>query len=214
MTRSHSLISIGMLTTILAAGCAHYITVECPPIIELRNMDMVGVVKFEVREGDPALSEDATHRFIAAVQHAQPGARVLDLGTKAEILRKVGAWQLDPEAIQAIGKTCGVGAVLFGSVTIKNPRPQVSVASLSSVNASVKVNASMQAELRETGRGATLWTNGASGAWTLSRVTVDGHTVSGGTADPVRKHAQIMAELVQRTTNDFRPTWERRRVDN
>ncbi len=213
MTRSHSLVAVAMLAAVLAAGCAHYVTVECPPVIELRGFDMVGVVKFEIREGDPALSDDATHRFIATVQRAQPGARVLDLGTKKEILAKVGARQLDPEAIQAIGRMSGVDAVLFGNVIIKNPRPQVNVASLNAVQASVKVNASMQAELRETGKGATLWTNGASGAWTLGRVTVDGHTVSGGAADPARKYAQIMAELVRLTTGDFRPTWERRRVD-
>jgi hypothetical protein len=213
MIRSHGLITITMLAAALATGCAHYVTVECPPVVELRNIEMVGLVKFEVLEGDPALSDDATHRFVAMVQRAQPGTRVLDLGTKQEILAKIGARQLDPAAIQAIGKAFGVGAVLSGSVTIKSPRPQVKIAHLRSVSASVKVDGSMQAMLRETGKGATLWTNGASGTWTLGRVAVSSHTVRGGTADPVQKHAQMMAELVQTTTHDFRPTWERRRVD-
>ncbi len=213
MIRSHGPMTIAMLAALLTGGCAHYVTVECPPVVELRNMEMVGIVKFEVLEGDPALSDDATHRFVATVQRAQPGARVLDLGTKHEILAKVGARQLDPAAIQAIGKAFGVGAVLSGSLTIKSPRPQVNIARLSRVSASVKVDGSMQAMLRETGRGATLWTNGASGTWTLGGVRITSHSVSGRTADPVQKHAQMMVELVRITTNDFRPTWERRRAD-
>jgi len=213
MTRNHGLMTITIFAAVLAAGCAHYVTVECPPVVELRNIEMVGVVKFEVLEGDPALSDDATHRFVATVQRAQPGARVLDLGTKREVLARVGARQLDPAAIQAIGKAFGVGAVISGNVTVKSPRPQVSIVRLSRVNASVKVNGSMQAMLRETGRGATIWTNGASGTWTLGGVRVTSHTVSGGTSDPVQKHAQMMSELVQATAIDFRPTWERRRVE-
>src|SRR5512139_819111 len=102
MIRNHGLMTITIFAAVLAAGCAHYVTVECPPVVELRNIEMVGVVKFEVLEGDPALSDDATHRFVATVQRAQPGARVLDLGTKREVLARVGARQLDPAAIQAI----------------------------------------------------------------------------------------------------------------
>ena len=165
-----------------------------------------------MRFGDPTLSDDATHRFIATVQRAQPGTRVLDLGTQEEILAKVGAGQLDPVAIQAIGKAYGVAAVLSGNVAMKSPRTQVQVASLSSVSATAKVDASMQATLRETDKGATIWTNGASGTWKLSSVEVSGRGVGARSADPVRKHAQIMAELVQITTEDFRSTWGRQRI--
>jgi hypothetical protein len=212
MKRKRGLMTVAMLAGMLAAGCAHYVTVEYPPVVELRNIEMVGVVKFAILKGDPSLSDDVTHRFIASVQRAQPGTRLLDLGTEEEVLSKVGARQLDPEAIQAIGRICGVDAVLSGSVTFKSPQPQVSVARLTRVNASVKVDASMQAVLRETGRGATLWTNGASGTWTLGGVTVANGTVGGRMSDPAQKHEQIIAELVRVTSNDFRPTWERRRA--
>lgn len=213
MTGSRSLLMIMVLATILTGGCAHYATVEYPPVVELRNIETVGIVNFEVLEGDPAISEDATQRFIAAVQRAQPGTRVLELGTKQEVLAKVAARQLDLAAIQAIGKFFSVGAIISGSVTVKSPRPQVHVASLTNVSASLKVDASMKALLRDTERGATLWTNGASGTWKLGGVTATGIKVGGGMADPAHKHAQIMAELVHVTTNDFRPAFGRRRVD-
>ena len=205
---------ITMAVLALAAGCAHYVTVECPPIVDLRGFGMVGLVKFEVLEGEPALVDEATHRFQATVQRLQPGARVLELGAKEAVLAKIGARELDPAAMQAIGKAFGVGAVLTGNLAVRKPRPHVSVESfqLTSVSAAMKVDASMQATLRETTGGATVWTNGASGSWTLGGVGVSGGQVSGGMADPKQKYAQIMTELVRITTDDFRPTWERRKV--
>ncbi len=206
---------VTMAVLALAAGCAHYVTVECPPIVDLRGHGMVGLVKFEVLEGEPALADEATHRFLATVQRLQPGARVLELGTKEAVLAKIGARELDPAALQAIGKAFGVGAVLTGNLAVRKPRPQVSVESfqLTSVSAAMKVDASMQATLREAAGGATVWTNGASGTWTLGGVGVSGGRVSGGLSDPAQKYEQILTELVRITADDFRPTWERRRVE-
>lgn len=205
--------ALGVLAAVFTGGCAHYATVEYPPLVELRSLETVGILKFEVAEGDQEIGEDATHRFIATVQRAQPGTRVLELGTKREVLAKVGARALDPAALQAIGKMSGVDAVLSGSVEVKSPRPGVNIAGLTAVRTTVKVDASMKAALHETGQGAMLWTNGASGTWNLGGFTASGRGVGGGMADPVRKHAEIMAELVRLTTEDFRPTFARRRVD-
>lgn len=204
---------LGVLGAVFAGGCAHYTTVEYPPVVELWSIETVGILKFEVPEGDPEIGEDATHRFIATVQRAQPGIRVLELGTKPEVLAKIGARALDPAALQAIGKMSGVDAVLSGSVEVKSPRTGVNMAGLTTIRTTVKVDASMKAVLHETGKGAMLWTNGASGTWNLGGVTASERGVGGGMADPVRKHAEIMAELVRVTTEDFRPTFARRRVD-
>lgn len=205
--------ALGVLAAVFTGGCAHYATVEYPPVVELRSLETVGILKFEVPEGDQEIGEDATHRFIATVQRAQPGTRVLELGTKREVLAKVGARALDPAALQAIGKLSGVDAVLSGSVEVKSPRPGVNLAGLTAVRTTVKVDASMKAVLHETDKGAMLWTNGASGTWNLGGFTASGRGVGGGMADPVRKHAEIMAELVRLTTEDFRPTFARRRLD-
>ena len=213
MTGSRSILAVMVLAALFTGGCAHYATVEYPPAVELRNIETVGIVNFEVLEGDPAISDDATHRFIATVQRAQPGTQLLELGTAQEVLAKVGGRQMDLAAIQAIGKFYGVGAVISGSIAVKTPRPQIHVASLTSIDAAMKVDASMKALLRETQKGATLWTNGASGTWTLGGITANGAKVGGGMADPTEKHAQIMAELVRITTNDFRPVFGRRRID-
>ncbi len=198
---------------VFMAGCAHYSTVEYPPAVELRNVETVGILQFEVPEGDPKLGEEATHRFIATVQRAQPGTRVLELGTQREVLAKIGARELNPESLQAIGRLRGVDAVLSGSVLFRTPRTGLNVNGLTSVSTSVKVDASMKAALHETGKGALLWTNGASGTWNVGGVTASLQGVGGGMADPVQKHAEIMGELVQLTTQDFRPTFGRQRID-
>jgi hypothetical protein len=200
-----------MLVTVISGGCARYATVEYPPVIELRSM--VGIITFDVLEGDPARADDATHRFIASLQRAQPGTLVLELGTKTEVLKRVGAHELDPAAFEAIGKIAGVDAVLSGSVRMKSPRPQVDVAGLTRIRTMVNIDASMKAAIHETRKGAMLWTNGASGSWNLGGVDATGKIITGGMADPARKHTEIVAELVRVTTRDLHPSFVRRRVN-
>ncbi len=203
---------------LLAAGalaaCSKTVVVTVPPRVDLHAYRTIGVVQFGVECGPP-LEREVTHRFLATIQSAQPGVRILELGSEQEVLHAVACPVMDLRAIQSIGKTFGVDAVLTGQMAVSELRPKVSLGpKLASLNARASVDGSLQAKLRETASGATVWTNGAHGTWDLASFGLDaqGMPTHAGLVDPNERHGQMVSELVRVATLDFRPTYERHRV--
>jgi len=212
-----SLAALLLLTLALgAAGCTKSVVVAVPPRADLAPYPRVGVVRFDA--AGAAVSEDeVTHRFLATVQAAQPGVRLLELGPEGEVLRAVGCGALDFQAIQAIGRHFGVDAVLTGRLEVSPAKPNFSVRpDLTALRAGVTMNGSLQAKLREAAGGATVWTNGAHGTWSLASLGLDaqGSLTHGGLADGDRKREEMLEDLVRVATHDFRPTYERHKVAN
>jgi len=205
----------GLAAAILAPACAssHHIVVEQPPRIDLHQFGTVGIVEFTTSDGYP-LQQEVTHRFLATVQGAQPGVRVLELGSEREVLAAVGRDTLDPEALRAVAEKYHVDAVLAGELTVSKVRPRVTMGEgLRSIAASAQVDGALRAKLRDTSAGLTVWTNGAHGTWTLGGMGIDsGGRPSVGVPDPVQTYDQMLSELVALTTDDFRSTYERREV--
>jgi len=199
-----------------AAGCSRTVVVAVPPRVDLGAYPRVGVVRFDAA-GAAASGDEVTHRFLATVQAAQPGVRLLELGPEGEVLRAVGCPGLDFQAIQAIGKHFGVDAVLTGRFEVSPAKPNFSLRpDFAALRAGVTVNGSLQARLREAAGGATVWTNGAHGTWSLASLGLDaqGALTHGGLADGDRKREEMLADLVRVATLDFRPTYERHKVAN
>lgn len=205
--------AVGLLAAILGPACAtHHIVVEQPPRVDLHQFGTVGIVEFSASDGYP-LQQEVTHRFLATVQGAQPGVRVLELGSERDVLAAVGRSTLDPEALRAVAEKYRVDAVLAGELTVSKVRPRVTVGEgLRSIAASVQVDGALRANLRDTA-GLTVWTNGAHGTWTLGGLGVGptGHP-SVGVADPAQTYDEMLSQLVALTTDDFRSTYERREV--
>lgn len=196
--------------SLLGTACAHYVTVENPPSVNLRQFEAVGLVKFTAK--DEPLSSDVTQRFLATMQNAQPGVRVQQLGDAKSVLAAVGGTAFDPTTLQAIAAKWNVGAVIIGELEVSKPTPRVTVGQgLDSLNAKVQVDGSLRATLYDP-TGATLWTNGAHGSWTLGGMGLGGGGGI-GVADPVMKYRQMLGDLVRLTTDDFRTTWVRRKVE-
>lgn len=215
ITPSPRLAVLLLLTAVLSgASCSRTVLVTVPPRVDLGAYSTVGVIRFETDGLSPA-EPDVTQRFLASVQAAQPGVRLLELGPQHAVLRAVDCPTLDFEAIRAVGARFGVDAVLSGRLTVSPVQPSFSVRpDLSALNARASVNGALQGTLRETSRGATVWTNGASGAWNLASIGLDAQGVPtyGRVADADRKRDQMVGELVHAATHDFRFGYRRQRV--
>jgi hypothetical protein len=195
-------------------ACSKTVVVTVPPRVDLKAYRTIGVVRFEV-EGGALQGEDVTHRFLATLQTAQPGIRFLELGPEEVALRAVACQSMDLQAIRAIGREYGVDAVLTGELVVSEVKPKVSVGpNLASLKARASMNGSLQAKMRETSSGATVWTNGAHGTWNVAAFGLNARGVPthAGLADPDEKQEQMLAELVRVASTDFRPSYERHKV--
>lgn len=198
------------------AGCARTITVTIPPRIELANYPAIGLVEF-VPKRPGRLGGDATRKFINNLHAAQPGIRILELGSQADILKEAGYNELDFRAVKAIGDHYGVAALVTGTVELTEPQTDVKFSTdLQSLSAGVKakVNGRMSAKLWETDSGATIWSNSSWGNWTVGGLSLGSNgSVSAGYDYPREKQDQILSSLVKALNGDFWPSFEKREVD-
>lgn len=222
MTRNRSRPGTSPLTSLLAAGiaalslaaCSKTVVVAVPPRVDLKEFSTIGVVRFQA-DGGPSAANELTHRFLATIQAAQPGTRLLELGPEAEVLAAVRSSALDLAAVKAVGAQFGVDALLTGRLEASEAKPRLSVApDLKALSAGASVNGSLQARLQETRTGATVWTNGAHGTWNLASLHLNGQGApwSVHAAQPDGVHEAMLDELVEVATRDFRPRRETRKV--
>jgi hypothetical protein len=202
-----------LLGVALSACSGKKITVEIPPHIELSTMGTIGVIAFDV-QSDAPLQGDITLKFIQHMQAAQPGVPVLELGSQADVLREVGFDSLDTEAVKAIGKKYGVDTLLTGTLEVTQSAPDVTFGQyLTSMSAATYVRGNLDARLRQTRTGATLWSNGANGKWKLAGVNLaSGSLPSIGINNSEDKYKKMLQDLAQVGTADFRSTYETRKV--
>lgn len=199
---------------LLLSACSKTVTVEVPPRVDLSEWPVVGVVEFTT-ETNKALAQDATQQFIMQLQSAQPGVRILELGEQNALLEAVQRSRIDPDAIKQIGLKYGVQAIFTGKLQVAEAKPDVSFSrDLSTASAGASINGGLDAKLQETNTGATVWSNGAHGKWSIGGLTFGGKGISDVEyTDPNDKYDEMIRELAEVATNDFRPTYEKRKVD-
>jgi hypothetical protein len=201
------------ILSLLVVGCAHRITVEIPPRIDLQTYQTIGIVQFS-SNSTQKLNQFATQKFMSVIQSAQPGVRFLELGPEDRVLKSIGRQRLDVEAIKVLGKKHGVGTIFSGRYAISKAKPKVRLGDdLSSVSASANVSVSIVSKQWDTGTGATVWTNSRHGQWSVATVHKDLlHPVSFSVSNPKDRYEEFIGKLVYALTNDFRPHYERRKV--
>ena len=203
-----------MLLGIALSACGgKKITVELPPHIDLSTMGTIGVIAFDV-QSDVSLPGDITLKVIQHMQVAQPGVPVLELGNQANVLREVGFDSLDTEAVKAIGKKYGVDTLLTGTLEVTQSVPDVTFGqSMTSMSAATYVRGNLNARLRQTRTGATLWSNGANGKWKLAGVDLaSGSLPTIGVSNSEDKYKKMLQDLARVGTADFRRTYETRKA--
>jgi len=204
-----------LVAALTLLACTRTVTIAVPPRVDLHTFPTVGVIDFTARpSGD--LEREATQKYLGNLQAAQPGVRLLELGSQEKVLREVGREELDFQAIRAIGDRFGVAAVLSGSVELSEPRPDLKLSpNLTSVTAQAKIDGKMNAKLWEADSGATVWTNSSWGNWSVGGVSItNGGGASAGFRHPREKQNEILMSLIKALNGDFWPSYEKRRVEN
>ncbi len=200
------------LAALLFSGCGKTVTETVPPRVDLKVYPVIGVVEFV---GTPAeLGPDSTQKFMSRLQSAQRGVRLLELGPLDQVLRAVGHSELDFQAIRAIGREYGVDAVLSGTVSFSEVRPDIKVSpTLTSISAQAKIDAKMSARLWDAASGATDWTNSSWGNWPVGGITLsDNGPTRAVLSTPAEQRDKILMALINALDRDFRPTYVKRKL--
>ena len=148
---------------------------------------------------------------MAAIQSAQPGVPILELGEEGRVLRSVQRDALDPETIYAIGEKYRVDAIVAGDLDAEGVKPEFSVGSLmQSMSASAYIEGFLTARIFEARSGATIWTNTARGKETVAHVNISKSSLPHfGAKDPGDAQGRLVRGLVARVTADFWPHYEK-----
>jgi hypothetical protein len=172
------------------------------------------VIQFSSSSGQNDLARFATQRFVQELTEAQPGVRVLDLGTVDDVLVSVGKRRLDPEAIRALGASANVQAIFSGTLEVTTPRTSVSFSPLA-LGAGFRqdVTSTLTATLYDASQGATVWTRSGSNHDTASGASIGGGTVSVNAGGEENAYARMVRRSAFAITDAFRSHWVTQRVD-
>ena len=203
MRKRVALVLVGLIA---ALGCAKP-KVWSPPRVDLQRHGTFGLIQFDSAAGYGAA---ATDRFLAAIHAAQGGVPVLELGTLSGLLEAVGHADLGPDAARAIGERYRVDVLVIGDLDIENLRPRFSIQSITEANARAEIRGQLNTRFVETRSGATIWSDEARGTRTVASFDLAaGRRPEISAVDPEGEHAQLVAQLVARATDDFRGRWVR-----
>jgi hypothetical protein len=211
------LFSVLLVSAALLDGCgggASYVTVRIPPEVDLVSYGPIGIIEIGSSAG-AALGRYATERFQSSIQSAQPGTRLIELGSTESVLAAIGASQLDADAVRKIGAQYHVAAVFQGQVTYSEPKVNVGgVTDLRSAvgSARVEMRGEMFAKLLETKTGASVWSNSSWATRQLGGINVSRDAITGALQSPDPRHDMVPV-LVNEVTTGLRESTARRRAN-
>ena len=210
------------LTVLLFAGailaatsCTKTVRVYYPPRLDLTQYGRLGMITFS-DNAQPSVAGYVTEQFENQIHSAQTGVPILELGTEYQVLRSVGANQMDPAAVQKIGKKYKVSAIFVGNINYSDIKADVNLEDIADFKGSVKttLNAILSAKLVETEAGATIWSNSTSWKRKLGGLSVSEDAgVSVGTEGYEDAYRKLVPDMVYDITRDFRGRYIRKQVD-
>ena len=188
-------------------GCAGT-KVRVPPRVDLGGWPTIGIVDFAT-EGDPALGKLATAKFVEMLQDAQPGSRVVELGSEGRLLAEIEMERFDFEAVRALGDRYRVDAVIAGTLEVSKVKPKLKFGeAFTSLSASANLNGQLAARLLETRSGAIAWSRSARATENVARLGLHGAGLpTFRVGDPEDAATGLVSRLVSNLSGDFHPTW-------
>lgn len=203
-----------MLLPLALWGCSSTVTVPVPPRVDLQGFGTLGLVDF-ASNATPSINAQTTREFGTHIHAAQPGTRIVKLGSRDSLLAAVGRRELDAEALRKIGQKYGVEAIFVGTLNYSEPRTEVRITDVAKLEGGVRVElrGDINIELVETRSGASMWSSSAWARRQLGQVKVSadqGVTGSGRAASNPRE--EMVPSLVFHLTEDFRPTSMRQKA--
>ena len=195
----------------LTGGCSHEPPRQAvldPPRVDLSRFGTLGLVEFQSGSFD-GFGASVSRDYLAALQAAQPGTPVLELGDERHVLGEVGGHGFDPDTVRAIGAKYHVDALVVGALDAQRVAPNVSFDSaVRWMTASAVLEGSLHVRILDAKSGATLWSNLSRSREEVARMNVNGGGISGVGATPPDEARQRMVErMVQRSTDDFWAHW-------
>jgi hypothetical protein len=207
---------LSLLTfSMLILGCSSTKTVRCtvPPRMDLRPYPVIGIVTFQSNRNDGELDRLATQKFLESVQAAQPGTRVVELGSQQDLLASVGRSSWDTTALRAVKSKHEVDALIVGRIDVERAKPKVEVSTLwKAVSARADVNVALSARLFETQSGATMWTDSAKLTSTVAHGDFSKTSSTVGVRDTEAAYGAMIEQMACDVTDAFREHYVLKRV--
>jgi hypothetical protein len=156
------------------------------------------------------LGADVTREFLAALQSAQPGTPVLELGDERILLSELGRQTLDPDAVRMLGERRHVDAVIVGTLESQRVSPKVALDAPSAWgSASADLEGALRVRILDTRSGATVWSTVARAKAQIAGLDMTPQGVSNiGTSGRVEAQQILVTRLVRNATGDFWARWE------
>src|SRR5512138_242361 len=175
-------------------GCSHTVTVQVPPRVDLQSYGTLGLLDF-ASNSSASVNAQATREFESHVHAAQPGTRIVELGSRDSLLAAVGSRQLDAQTLRRIGEKYGVDAIFVGTVSYSEPRTEVKVADISRLEGGVRVElrGDINGKLIETRTGASVW---SSSAWARRQLGTVSVSAEQGVNGSLRSSSNPREEMV------------------
>ena len=195
-------------------GCSHTVTVQVPPRVDLQSYGTLGLLDF-ASNSNGSINAQTTREFESHVHAAQPGTRIVELGSRDALLAAVGSRQLDAQALRKIGEKYGVDAIFVGSVSYSEPRTEVKVTDITKLEGGVRVElrGDINGKLIETRTGASVWSSSAWARRQLGSMSVSAEQgVNGAMRSASNPREEMVPSLVYHLTEDFRPTSVRQKT--
>lgn len=195
-----------VLSLFSLASCARTMYVYHPPHFDLTKYDRLGIITFN-SNASHAVSVYATEQFQNQIHCAQAGIPILELGTEEEVLKSINAKQLDFDAFQRIGQKYKVIGVFHGNIKYSDIKTDLSVKSLSNLNASLDstLEAAIAVKLNETKSGAVIWSGSATWKRRLGKLNFDKNgNVSLTLKGRNDAHMRLIPDMVYDVTKNFR----------
>ena len=198
-----------LLSLAMLWGCSssRTVLVPVPPRMDLKSYGTLGMLEF-ASNADSAINARATREFQAHIHAAQPGTRILELGTREEMLAAVGSRQLDAAALRRIGEKYGVDAIFIGSIAYSQPKTDVRVTDSTKLEGGVRieVRGDISGKLVETRTGANVWSSSAWARRPVGSVSVSADQGVSGSMRSSDPREEMVPTLVYHLTQDFRPS--------
>jgi hypothetical protein len=203
----HRYVKITLLSLVLLCGCSGTVLVPVPPRMDLRGYGTLGIVEF-ASNSSGTHNGRATRQFQEQIQAAQPGTRLVELGSREALLASLGAKQLDASALRKIGEKYAVDAVFLGEIAYSEPKADIRLNDLAKLDGAIRaeMRGDISSRLVETRTGASVWSSSAWAKRQLGGLSVSAeHGVSGGISKSDPREEMVPA-LVYHLTQDFRPS--------
>jgi hypothetical protein len=200
------------IAALVLLGCSHtppQPRVRVPPRMDLSRLGTLGLIEFAAPDG-AVMGSLASREFLAALQSAQPGTPVLELGDERRLLRDLGRESLDTEAVRALGEKYRVDALIVGTLESQRVSPKVAFDPAAAFgSASAELQGALDVRILVTRTGATVWSTTSRARAEIGGVAISDRGISSvGANSPEDVRNRLVTRLVRQATPDFWAHWE------